>query len=181
MTSSVELFSKFKEYSNILIETGTWTGDGIEKAFASGFKKVYSCDINQEKITLASQRFVDKELSLLCASSEIALEQFLNDINERCVIFLDAHAMPLNERREDKGFGESTLGDGPTCPLLHELEIIKNHPIKNHIILIDDIQCFNTWMFNHLKIEDTIEKVKSINENYNYEFFQNVICFWCDL
>ena len=178
MASSVELFGEFRDFSDTLIETGTWYGDGINAAFEAGYQKVYSCDINQEKIDMANEKFADKNLTTLCKSSESALEKFLSEIDEPVVIFLDAHAMPKQELREDLGFGECTLGDGPTSPLMQEIDVIGKHKIKNHTVLIDDIQCFKTWMFDGLTFGEVVEKMKSINEKYVYDTFDNVACFW---
>ena len=42
--------------------------------------------------------------------------------------------------------------------------------------MIDDRQCFDTWMFDFLK-EDTVKQfVRSINPNYQFSYFDNVLC-----
>ena len=81
MGSSVGLFSKYKEYSDILIETGTYTGNGVECAFNSGYTKVYSCDVNSEYVSNAKEKFKDKNFIVELSPSEIALKKFLNEID----------------------------------------------------------------------------------------------------
>ena len=132
MGSSVGLFSKYKEYSDILIETGTYTGNGVECAFNSGYTTVYSCDVNSEYVLNAKEKFKDKNFIVELIPSEIALKKFLNEIDERCVIFLDGHAMPYDMNAPNRGFGADTLDKNAlTSPLVEELKIIKEHHIKD--------------------------------------------------
>ena len=179
MTSSVRLFTKFLNHSSILIETGTWMGEGVERAFVSGFKTVRSCDINKKNVDRASQKFTEKDFYAICQSSELAIPIFLSEFDSRCVIFLDAHAMPPTSK--SKTFSKSTLGDGSPFPLIEEILAISRHCVKDHVILIDDIQCFDTWMFDFVKINDVINLVKCINPYYKHEIHENVLCFYCEI
>jgi heterodisulfide reductase subunit A-like polyferredoxin len=52
------------------------------------------------------------------------------------------------------------------CPLLDELEVIKNHPVKNHTIMIDDIRCCGTDYFDFITKEQLENKIKEINPKY---------------
>jgi hypothetical protein len=178
MGSSVGLFSKYKEYSDILIETGTYVGDGVERAFNSGYKKVYSCDVNSEYVSNAKEKFKDKDFVVELNPSEIALKKFLSEIDQRCVIFLDGHAMPYDVNDPNRGFGADTLDKNAlTSPLAEELKIIKEHHIKDHIILIDDFHCFSTWCFDELSYDDVLDFVKTINPKYKSFVENNVLCF----
>lgn len=176
MGSSIELFSYYKKYSDILIETGTYVGDGVQRAFDAGYKKVYSCDINPEYVLNAKNKFKDKNFTIELKPSEIALKEFLNEVDKRCVIFLDGHAMPYGIDEPEKGFGSDTCGDALTSPLYEELKIIKEHHVKDHVILIDDFQCFNTWCFDYLTYDDVIDFIKSINPKYKIILRGNVLC-----
>lgn len=178
MGSSLELFKKYKNDINIFIETGTFTGDGIKRALDAGFNKIYSCDINKDVIARAKTAFSNHNVKLLDQPSNIALKSFLDEINERCVIFLDGHSMPYDENEQNRGFGEDTVLKGlPPCPLLQEIDIISNHHIKNHIILIDDYQCFGTWIFGGITLDMVNNKILKINDRYNTELFGNTICY----
>lgn len=178
MGSSLELFKKYKSNINIFVETGTFTGDGIERALTVGFNKIYSCDINKDFINNANSKFVNRNVTLINKPSCIALKSFLDEINERCVIFLDGHSMPYDENNKNKGFGEDTVQEGvPPCPLLEELDVIANHNIKNHIILIDDYQCFGTWVFGGITLDDVNRRILKINDMYKTELFGNTICY----
>lgn len=178
MTSSVEIFSRFRGDCKVLIETGYWMGEGVERAFQSGFEKVYTCDINPDFIASAKEKFKDKNVISEVQESQDFLKKVLSEIDERVVIFLDAHFMPLDENRKDLGFGPISVKEGiDPCPLMKELEIIKNHQIKDHVILIDDFQCFGTWIFDGLEFDDVYEYVKTINPNYKHQLIGNVLCF----
>jgi hypothetical protein len=178
MGSSIELFSKYRKYSDILIETGTFIGDGVQCAFDAGYEKVYSCDINSEFVSTARKKFKDKDFTVLLKPSEIALKDFLGEINQRCVIFLDGHAMPKDSNPSTREFGDTTLSENAlTCPLIEELRIISEHHIKDHVILIDDFQCFSTWCFDDLSYDEVLDFVKKINPKYKSLIKNNVLCF----
>ena len=181
MTSSVKLFSKYTNFSNILIETGTFTGDGIKCALKSGFKKVYSCDINSEFVEKAKSKYKDHNVQIDNLESQEFLKKILPTITERVVIFLDAHSMPFETNKPNKGFGSDTLIKGvEPCPLEKEIAVIKKHSIKDHIILIDDYQCFNTWMFDGLRVSDISKSINQINSEYKVKLFGNVLCYQVD-
>lgn len=177
MGSSEELFRKVKGNAKKFIETGTYYGDGVQKAISAGFEKIYTCDINPFFIDEAKKRFPNNDVQFYRGASEKVLPKILREINEECVIFLDGHAMPYDAKNPILGFGEDTqFKKNKPCPLLEELDIIKNHSINTHTILIDDLQCMNTWMFNWIAFEDIFKKIKEINKNYEITIWQNVVC-----
>jgi hypothetical protein len=71
---------------------------------------------------------------------------------------LDAHVCPAR------------IDGGKNCPLIEELEQIKQHPVKNHIILIDDIHCCDTVLFDFMSREKLIDKIHEINPNYEIRY-----------
>jgi|TARA_B100000035_G_scaffold305032_1_gene305406 5S rRNA maturation endonuclease (ribonuclease M5) len=178
MTSSIELFQKFVNQSKIFIETGTFSGEGIQCALDAGFEKIYSCDINSEYVERAKEKYKDYDVTVENLESQDFLEKILPTIDERVVIFLDAHSMPHDVYDKSRGFGDDTVkeGVGP-CPLEKELNAIKKHPIKDHIIMIDDFHCFNTWMFDGLEFDQINEEVTGINSKYKARLAGNVLCY----
>lgn len=178
MGSSLQLFQRYKNDADIFIETGTFSGNGINNALMAGFKKIYSCDINFEYVKNANEKFKNQNVMIINKPSKEALQIFFNEINERCVIFLDGHFMPYDENDKKRGFGEDTIQDGlPPCPLLEELDIISNHHIKDHVILIDDFQCFGTWVFGEITIDQINEKIYTINQDYQPVIYGNTIIY----
>ena len=181
MTSSIELFSKYKNSSSVLIETGTYHGDGINCALSAGYDTVYSCDINSFFVQSAQKKYKDDvrgKVFVQNLDSYNFLKNILLNIKEPCVIFLDAHFWPEDPNDEKSGFKKDTVKDGlKPCPLVDELMVIKKHSIKTHTILIDDLQCFNTWVFEGLEIENVDSLIYSINPNYEKTTYANVGCY----
>lgn len=178
MTSSVQLFQKYSDYAKVFIETGTFTGDGIQCALDAGFEKVYSCDINSEYVENAKEKYKNYDVTVENLESQDFLNKILPTIDERVVIFLDAHSMPFDMYDQNSGFGPDTVKDGVApCPLEKELSIVKEHSIKDHIILIDDFQCFDTWMFEGLGFDDINDQIININPKYKAKLDGNVLCY----
>jgi len=157
------IFNKYKK-NKYFIETGSYMGDGIEKAIEAGFENIISIEITPTYYELCKEKFKDySNVEIVFGDSTKVLEEILNKINEPITFWLDGHYT-------DK----STLFGDKWCPLLDELEIIKQHKIKNHTILIDDLRCwredngyYSHYLFNN---EDIKNKVLEINPNYNLSF-----------
>jgi len=179
MGSAVELFKKYSNQAKVFIETGTFTGDGIQRALDAGFEKIYSCDINAEYVNAAKKKYKNYNVIVENLESQDFIKKILPSLDERLVFFLDAHSMPFNENISSLGFGPDTVKEGVApCPLLKELEAIKNHPIKNHYIMIDDFQCFDTWMFENLNFNRVNDFIRNdINLKYEPRLWGNVLCY----
>lgn len=180
MNTSIEhfIFKKYKSDIKTFVETGTFTGGGIMKALECGYENIYSCDINPDRVTAAKEMYKDHvNIHIETNTSPVAIENFLKEIDERCVFWLDGHSMPNDMANESRGFGDDTVREGfPPCPLVDEIKVISQHHIKDHVILIDDIQCFGTWMFEGLTFDEIRKQIEEIN-NYGYETIGNCACF----
>lgn len=179
MSSSQTLFSYFAKHTRVFVETGTYMGDGIQRALDSGYETVFSCDVNHELVKQAERRFADAKVSVVHGPSSDVLPEILSQIDQRAVFFLDGHGMPPDE--SSKQFSPSTLlpgrEDDPStyAPLRKELELILAHSVKGHIILIDDRQCFGTWMFNGLTESEIRHTLVSSDPQYKFYYFENVL------
>lgn len=76
---------------NIFIETGTGTGGGIHSAFAAGFLKVFSADLDPEMVATARNLTAGFNAQIFLEESPIFLEMILPRIKQPVTIFLDAH------------------------------------------------------------------------------------------
>lgn len=141
---------------NYFIETGTFGGDAIQLALDAGFKEVRSIEFDANLCKNAQERFSNNpNVKIYHGDSSINLSALIADIDEPVTFWLDAHICPA---RED---------GGKNCPLIEELEQINQHPIKNHVILIDDMHCCNTELFDFMNQNDLITKILEINPDYN--------------
>ena len=153
-------FTKFYNYLNpVFIETGSYYGDGIRAALDCGFDKVYSIEITNKYFSHCSKRFEnDLRVHLYYGDSAEILYNIIEKIDSPITFWLDSHWSG-----NDTGFGFDKY------PLLLELKQIAKHPIKTHIILIDDVRLFNTeWQIGPISLIE--HKILSINPEYKFSF-----------
>ena len=152
MPASVAIFKKYM--NPVFIETGSFKGHGIQHALDAGFSQIYSMEILPRYYHYCSVRFEeDANIYIMHGDSTNILTNLLPRIDKRITFWLDAHL--------------SSLPNVSSCPLLQELEIIRNHHIKNHTILIDDLRDWNipTYGFN---VETLKERILLINKDYKF-------------
>jgi hypothetical protein len=152
-------FSQFKK--RVFIETGTLSGDGIQKALDAGFEEIHSVDIDANFIANSKTRFKDApNIHLYLKDTSYELVDVLETIAEPAVFWLDAH----------NGFPDPNAIGVKNTPLLEELDQIKHHSIKTHTILIDDLHCCGTLWFDFLTLDQIIAKVLEVNPKYIISF-----------
>lgn len=146
------------EYSAaIFVESGTYLGDTVW-LLKDHFQKIYTIELEPSLAAFAARRFKKyPHIQVLSGDSATVLPELLPKIQEKCLFFLDAH------------YGGGLSGGGPhSPPILGELLAIKNHHIKNHIIVIDDAR-----FFDGTKGYPTKEELKklflSVNPHYQLE------------
>ena len=146
----------FVQFPNeYFVETGTYLGNGIQRALEVGYKEIRSIEINPKKVANAQQRYANYDnVFIMQGSSSTDLWDLIEDIDGRITFWLDAHVYP------------PLPNGGRNCPLLEELDQIKKHPRKDHTILIDDMHCCGLPAFDELTKEDLITKILEINPNY---------------
>ncbi|MDP1608990.1 MAG: hypothetical protein Q8L98_06730 [Chlamydiales bacterium] len=144
------------------IETGTYYGNGIRRALYAGhFEKIYSIDLSEYFCEYCRQVFANEpNVQILCGDSRTVLPQILSQVDAPATFWLDAHYSSENTA---KGLTHN--------PILDELEIIKNHPIKNHTIMIDDAKLFGTASFDFIEIEELEQKIWEIHPDYVIELY----------
>ena len=190
-----------KELPKVFIETGTWVGgiparimyeykdlivfdkfytielgENICQRAANKYKlfEKYNCDttkfdphIDEPDLSFKKQQeYFNGKLTLVNGDSVEVLKQLLSTIDEPVCFWLDAHA---GAQRYARGKED--------VPLLSELEAIKNHHIKNHIIGIDDAHLFGETEYDtqgnivcdysHVTYDIVKEKLLEINPNYD--------------
>jgi uncharacterized protein YsxB (DUF464 family) len=142
----------------VFFETGTNTGLGVSCAVECEFKKIYSIDIEERYYEMALQNFKntdDVEFNFFLGDSGVVMSKILNEIDEKITFWLDGHEFYK-------------------IPLINELESIKNHKVKGHTILIDDVRMLTRPEWNNIGLESIINKIKEIDENYEIYFVDSV-------
>lgn len=159
MPTSSEIFKKYP--NKIFIETGSYLGDGIQQALDAGFEVVISIELSDKYFSISTNRFIDNpKVKILKGDSYKVLPDVLKDIDTPVTFWLDGHYSS----------GDTALGDY-WAPLIQELDVIKEHPIKNHKILIDDMRCWEEPNTVHgFYKNDIIDKLKEINPDYNLTY-----------
>lgn len=156
-TASKELFQRYM--NPVFIESGSFMGDGIQMALDAGFKKIYSIELSENLYRKCVVRFRDNEnVNLIFGDSHLVLDDLLIGINERVTFWLDGHWA-----------GDDTAIGRYESPLIQELEAIGRHHIKNHIILIDDLRCWNRDV-QGFDTEIIRQKCLEINPAYRFTF-----------
>lgn len=151
----------FKRYLNpVFVETGTCRGNSVIRALASGFETIHSIELSPRLYYFSSKAFAQNpNVTIHHGDSGKILYDVIKDIDQPITFWLDAHYSG----------GETERGDVMT-PLLAELDQIKNHPMKNHTILIDDMRCCGTYDFEGLSKDRIIQKLLEINPEYQFTY-----------
>ena len=112
--------------TNQYIETGTYLGDGIKKVL-NNYVTIHSIELSEKWYDYNVQQFRDEPtVKMHLGDSKKILPELLETIKEPVTIFLDAHYS-----------GKLTAYGEEETPLLFELEILKERPYDD-IIIIDD-------------------------------------------
>jgi len=114
------------------IETGTFTGEMID-AMRPHFRRLISIEMSPEIHASARRRFAgDPRIELLLGDSALVLPRVLEQIDDPALFWLDGHFM-----------GGSTARGRDDSPVRHELRALLAHPVRRHLVLIDDARLFD--------------------------------------
>jgi hypothetical protein len=152
------------KYMNpVFLETGSYDGRTIQMALDVGFKEVRSIEIAKRYYDMCCMRFSGNDsVKLWHGDSLSLLAAMIADIKEPVTFWLDAHIQ------------EGYLGQ-LAVPTLKELEIIADHPIKTHTILVDDRRLMGTTgtLWQNVLEYDVIRYMRRINPNYEISYEDN--------
>jgi len=149
--------------TNVLVETGTYLGDMVY-AMRNKFKDIYSIELSPELHRRASEAFKKyPHIHLLAGNSATVLDIVLAHIEEPCLFWLDGHCS-----------GGITATADDWCPIRGEMEAIRRHRVKNHVILVDDANCFD-GNHGYPTLFELHDIVLSSFVGYQMQMFDNVI------
>ena len=128
---SEDLFKKFP--NRYFIESGSYIGEGIQQAIRTRcFQVIYSIELSDLYYNNVCELFKNNpQVVLWHGDSGKVLEMVLSSISAPATFWLDAHYS-----------GGETANGATFTPIITELECIRNHFIKTHVILIDDVRLF---------------------------------------
>ena len=152
--------------TNVFIETGTYQGDTLQLIANNNIKPkiIHSLELSQVFYNNCIKRFQNNpRINIHYANSKTDLTNIITNINENITFWLDSHWS-----------GVPDIGCDPEtrCPVLFELEQIKQHPIKTHTIMIDDMRLMDNDHFPVTK-DEIVKKLRDINPNYNIKYFND--------
>lgn len=115
----------------VFVETGTYRGDTLA-AVSELFAHLHSIEIDETLFNQACDRFHgNTKIRLHKGDSGDLLQDIISAYREPILFWLDGHASG----------GETGSGLKHT-PIVEELKVIMAHPVKSHVILIDDAMDF---------------------------------------
>lgn len=158
MPASVELFKKYP--NPLLVETGTYLGEGVGYALAAGFTAIRSVELSPELFTKNSRKFAgNPAVRLYHGASAEQLWNMIEGVRTPITFWLDAHySAGITARGEEN------------CPILKEIGIIGRHPVKTHTILIDDRRFMGTDIFDFVDEARIQQAIRAINPAYVFGY-----------
>ena len=161
-TLSKSVLSKYT--NDIFVETGTLWGEAVEVAIECGFKKIYTVEIDPDKVKFSQQKFAKEiesgQVEVIEGDTFKVFPDLIKKVDAQATFWFDAH------------WDGGPVGDYK-CPLPFELEALLTHPIKTHTLLVDDRRIFgqagSNWGEN-LDEELLIEAMTDINNDYKISF-----------
>lgn len=115
----------------LFVETGTFLGQTTVE-MADVFDHCWTVEIDKKLYEEALSRFhPHSNITAILGSSGDHMEGILEGIDSPAIFWLDGHYSSHDTGRADID-----------TPILRELDLILKHPIKNHVILVDDARDF---------------------------------------
>ena len=125
----LELASRSEEVE-VFVETGTYLGK-TTRVMSQVCDRVFSIEIDQALYERAVALFErDPQVTLLHGNSADLLPSVLDEIDVPALFWLDGH------------YSGGITGGPMQSPILSELRAILGHPVKNHVVVIDDARLF---------------------------------------
>lgn len=150
------------------IETGTGNGNGVQEAIdTTNFLFFYTMDVFNGSGSNVHERFASNpNVNILKGDTGVDLDDILTNINLPATIWLDAEFPSYSSSKfyYDKGI------TAQISPLLNELNQIKDHYIKTHTILINNIYIVCEMFSSIYTLTDIENAIYAINDNYIIEY-----------
>ena len=121
-----------KNHLDVFVETGTAGGGNIVE-MQKYFKKLYTIELDHALYLQGKARVgTNSKIEFLEGDSGVVIQDVLKTLQTPALFWLDAHYS-----------GEGTARGILDTPIVQELKHIFAHPIKKHVLVIDDMRCFD--------------------------------------
>lgn len=116
----------------VFVETGTFLGNMVQSIADTGVQ-CHSIEIDEVLHARAQELLSNRpNIRLILGDSARELPKLIVQLNTPATFWLDGHY-------SGQGTGRGEID----TPVSAELEAILDHPVKTHVILIDDARCFD--------------------------------------
>ena len=148
------------------VKTGTFNGDMVARQIGN-FDKLISIELDHDLFLKAKRRFEGVDVvELYHGDGGSILCDLLKHITQPCLFWLDAHYS-----------GAGTAMGIHETPILSELEYILAHPVKSHVILVDDAHLFD-GNDSYPALAALQQFVKECGPDYSVTVSDDIIQIW---
>ncbi len=147
----------FENFPNhYFVATGLFA-NSLDFAIRAKFPEIHVIMSDELTVTNTRNKFIqNNNVNIWYADSSVLLGYIISKMDKAITFWLDG--------------GNGAQPNIKNNPILEELEYIKNHPIKTHTILIDDMHVVGTLYFDYITKEQIIEKILEINPDYTITY-----------
>jgi hypothetical protein len=118
--------------ASTVVETGTFRGDMVE-ALAPVAARIISIELDDALHAAAQRRFAGQpQVELLHGDSGGLLPRILSQLDRPALFWLDGHYTGAGSARTEVD-----------SPIIAEIEALLEHPVRGHVVLIDDAREFS--------------------------------------
>lgn len=162
------VLEKYKQ-NNVFVCVGIYSCVNLARAFNANYRTVHGIDedevlvkhartifphdINENRFRITDYHIHDGDLE--------TFEQIINSISAPMTIFLGNHCPEYDKPVYNN--------------VLEQLDVIKRHPLNNHVVCIDYIHHAGTPAFGNITLEQIKAKLHEINPDYRCAFEQGGI------
>jgi hypothetical protein len=147
----------------VFIETGTLLGE-MDFVLKDQFARMVTIELSPEFHARAVRRLGRfRHIECLRGDSGALLPSVLAGITEPCLLWLDAHYSA----------GKTAKGDLET-PISVELDAVLRHPVRGHVVLIDDARLFD-GTHDYPPLNNLEHRVREVRPDLKFEVLDDSI------
>jgi len=138
----------------LFVETGAGIG-ATTSALATLGIECHTIELDTPRFHTIKAMFANTpNVAVHHGDSAVVLPQLLGRITQRALFWLDAHYSWDGLERAEK-----------ETPIIEEIRSILDHPVKDHVILVDDMRLFGNPQGEYYKDYPTVEQLASMFGN----------------